>query len=152
MDSMCCERVLRWATQGENANTASSTLASRRHASDNHAGACRRAHSSLVRAAGCRSAGPWFKSGCALPSLCSASCHMLARAIEFLRFMEVRQSIGEKRWPYVPHVAAVFLAKQQRDLNCASVLLPATFLMRAWPVLPSVLSPPMASPACSRVV
>jgi hypothetical protein len=32
---------------------------------------------------------------------------MLARAVEFLRFMEVRQSIGEKRWPYVPHVAVV---------------------------------------------
>jgi len=77
---------------------------------------------------------------------------MLARAVEFLRFMEVRQSIGEKRWPYVPHVAAVFFAKQQRDPNSMSMLLPATFLTRAWPVLPFVLSLPMASQACSRVV
>ena len=30
------------------------------------AAACRRVHSSVVRAADCSSAGPWFKSGCAL--------------------------------------------------------------------------------------
>ena len=32
--------------------------------------ACRRVHSSVVRVADCRSAGPWFKSGCALLADC----------------------------------------------------------------------------------
>ena len=30
-------------------------------------------HSSVVRAADCRSAGPWFKSGCALEVFCTHS-------------------------------------------------------------------------------
>ena len=34
----------------------------------------KRVHSSVVRAADCRSAGPWFKSGCALFAGCVANC------------------------------------------------------------------------------
>ena len=43
-----------------------------------HSDHANRVHSSVVRAAGCRSAGPWFESGCALtitPAQCAARAH-----------------------------------------------------------------------------
>ena len=33
-------------------------------------------HSSVVRAADCRSAGPWFKSGCALCTIAKGQCQL----------------------------------------------------------------------------
>ena len=56
---------------------------SRRHTCNQHAthSTSHRVHSSVARAADCRSAGPWFKSGCALRRLLRcASCLLIGDA------------------------------------------------------------------------
>ena len=54
-------------------------------------------HSSVVRAADCRSAGPWFKSGCALPSHCKSAQDDKFRALIWLPSWLSNRNLGSRR-------------------------------------------------------
>ena len=61
-----------------------------------------RVHSSVVRAADCRSAGPWFKSGCAL-----FNYTFFSRAVS----LTLWSWVGAPRWVFVPMLSKWRMSK-----------------------------------------
>ena len=70
-----------------------------------------RVHSSVVRAADCRSAGPWFKSGCAL-----FIYTLFSRAVS----LTLWSWVGAPRWVFVPVLPKWRMSKRTTWMNFSS--------------------------------
>ena len=68
-------------------------------------------HSSVVRAADCRSAGPWFKSGCAL-----FNYTFFSRAVS----LTLWPWVGAPRWVFVPMLPKWRMSKRTTWMNFSS--------------------------------
>ena len=70
-----------------------------------------RVHSSVVRAADCRSAGPWLKSRCALSSVCCA--HMLS---SMMRHSSFKRSNGGNKYLFRFSICFLLFSKNPPEV------------------------------------